>query len=579
MNEDLKKNWKKHLGMLGALWLLLFVFSTVVTTLGGRHMEEGTSWTWEMRVSCYDYIVALMAYTLGIFGLGRDAIIQLRGTNGRPMKERVMLGVTCAAGIVLCSVALCHEFSVLCNAGYTPDPLKRTVMITFGVLMAIGYAFRDVLPDPDKENHEEKPEPHAVGVEGRSGEAQPLSMSSWIVLTVLGLLFVWMIYGTLRDQITYMFADKTQEVAPQPSVEAPAQTAVKVSPPASFDELSKAFVCVCLEDKRPCGSGLLVGFHEHDSRRVMMVTAAHVGAAAAGSVKGEPVVNLLLSNSIAESDAYHSIKGNDIKWIAPTNGTDLAVLDLTDEFAKIVAEGVDVRYVSMSTYPIPVDDPFAITGVAVLPRAWLPACGIGLGTNVRVMGMGSEIWAASRGKKRQPLALRAGLISTRLDYFDDELGEKSPVGPITIESGVRPGFSGGPVFAYSRVGASTYPVLIGVVRSVLNAQNEGQIIQGLVVTPKALSGYAQVTPLDALLKSNSPQLAMIAPEAKGPTPAQRDGVPHAPLAAFDFEIKKGGTVINPPFFRERQLLFSSAKLVVLPTNGRMALQKRKRPLS
>ena len=40
---------------------------------------------------------------------------------------------------------------------------------------------------------------------------------------------------------------------------------------------------------------------------------------------------------------------------------------------------------------------------------------------------------------------------------------------------------------------------------------------------------------------------MIAPEAKVPDLAQRDGVPHGPLAAFDFEIKKGETEINPPF--------------------------------
>ena len=84
-------------------------------------------------------------------------------------------------------------------------------------------------------------------------------------------------------------------------------------------------------------------------------------------------------------------------------------------------------------------------------------------------------------------------------------------------------------------------------RSVLKSHETKQVVQGMVIAPLALSGYAQVTPLDSFLAGNAAQLVGIAPDAKRePAPKSDHAVPQSPIGTYVYEIKKGETVIDPP---------------------------------
>lgn len=527
--EDMKKNWKRLACLVGGLWLLACIDIILVSCLGSKHVDPKTRWTMAMHVSFYDTVVSLLAYELGIFCLVRCVVRQLTGKGEKEKGGRIVYGIGATIFALLGVIVFCHELAGVACEGFTPDTVQRTIIMTVALLVAMGWVVDKVVPREEKKD---------------DAKAEPTPNSVWVCFGIAMALFLVILYAPIKSQIDYLLRIGSKKDAPKRQ---PQQEVIKVSPPANLDELAKAFVCVASEDKLPSGSGLLVGMGEKDQRRVMMITAAHVGAGVASRVKGEPVVNLMLNNSVAEKDAWYSVRGNNIKWVAPTNGADIAILDLTDELPKMVTEGIDVKYVKMSTYPLPDDDPRAITGVVAVPRTWLGQYGIGLGTGVRVMGMAAELWDASPKKKRQPMAVRRGQIAARLDYFDDEIPDSTTFGPITIECEVRPGFSGGPVFANVPLGNLPYPVLIGVMRSVLKSHETKQVVQGMVIAPLALSGYAQVTPLDSFLAGNTAQLVGIAPDAKRePAPKSDHAVPQSPIGTYVYEIKKGETVIDPP---------------------------------
>jgi len=271
--------------------------------------------------------------------------------------------------------------------------------------------------------------------------------------------------------------------------------------PATYEELAKAFVCVCPKAGRgPVGSGILIGAGIGDRLKVCLVTARHVAelSVAAG---GPNSVSFILHRQNADNDYRKTFSGEGLKWLAGANGSDLASVDVTQAFRTSRAEGIDVKYVPLKFHPTPVNDVAAVQGTFLIRREDFARFGIGLGSEVGSLGFAGELWSAMQGRDRQPMAYRAGHIAIR----NDEMNTFTPSGSPTyiVESNMHPGFSGGPVFAHYQVNGLAYPALIGIVQDVVASRGVMEITSEQNTKEKVVmpSGYAAVAPIDDLLKS------------------------------------------------------------------------------
>lgn len=148
---------------------------------------------------------------------------------------------------------------------------------------------------------------------------------------------------------------------------------------------------------------------------------------------------------------------------------------------------------------MPVDDPAAVQGSFLIRRSDFDKYHLGLGTEVGVLGLATEIWDSMIDRGRQPLGFRTGRVAIRNDSLP-----RSPTGaaPIyIIESDIHPGYSGGPVFATFKINGLDYLALIGIVKGCLGKRPEnvtainGDKLTGLFQS----SGFATVAPLDDLM--------------------------------------------------------------------------------
>lgn len=269
--------------------------------------------------------------------------------------------------------------------------------------------------------------------------------------------------------------------------------------PATYEELAKAFVCVCPKaGTGPVGSGVLIGGGSGDRLKVCLVTARHVAELCI--VAGGPnSVSFILHRQNADNDYRKTYSGEGLKWLAGANGSDLASVEVTQAFQTSRSEGIDVKYVPLKFLPTPVDDVAAVQGTFLIRREDFARFGIGLGTEVGSLGFAGELWSAMQGRDRQPMAFRAGHIAIR----NDEMKTFTPSGSPTyiVESNMHPGFSGGPVFAHYQVNGLTYPALIGIVQDVVASRGMMEITSEQNTKEKVVmpSGYAAVAPIDELL--------------------------------------------------------------------------------
>lgn len=541
----MRKNIKEALCMWGMLIAMLLAGTGLVLALGGHHHQFSDFKPWDMQVGVYGCVAGTVSYCIAAFGFLRMAVMRFRSyAKDRKIENLGYVAIGVLVGIAA-FIGVLSELSRTARCGFSPDPMRRTVTMTILLLGSIGYIGNLIFPhDPEEQNN--RTEGDAVPAEG--DDIRPATKGSLAVAWIAGIasfaVLVYLVYGQVKGMI------QNQCESPAPAeVEQPAAQRAQVAPPANLEDLSRAFVCVGCGDKDLLGSGVLLGHMENGRRTVMLVSAAHVAQGCRPRAGEEPDVLLMLHNCVDADDVFYRIKDGANRWIAHRSGTDLAVIDLTEEFDQIVAACPDVRYIRISPGPTRSDDEFSIAGVAVLPRSMMMKYGIGIGTEVRIFGLGAELWMVSRERKQQPLALRKGAICSRLDFFDDENPDWPLAGPILIESGVRPGFSGGPVFAYVMFDGRAYPILVGIVRSILHAQEIGQVIQGIPVGTKSMSGYAQVTPLDVLVQpKDAKPVEPLRRISFDPAPVSDDrNTPTGKVESVRIEIRKGETVIDPPF--------------------------------
>ena len=274
---------------------------------------------------------------------------------------------------------------------------------------------------------------------------------------------------------------------------------VACAAPPTYEDLAHAFVCVCDGPKRPpIGSGVFVGVKESKGLRVYLMTACHV-AGACIAAQGEEAVSFIVHCPNGTNDVRKTYLGNGISWRFPRTGSDLAVFDVTQTFNTLRKEGVDVRYVFFQYVPLQNDDPAAVQGSVVIRRGDFDKYKLGIGTEVGILGLASEIWDSMIIKGRQPLGFRTGRVAVRNDSLP-----RSPTGaaPIyIIESDIHPGYSGGPVFARYTINGLDYFSLIGVVKGCIGKITDQGKITTVSQFNKAFvpSGFATVVPIDDLV--------------------------------------------------------------------------------
>lgn len=274
---------------------------------------------------------------------------------------------------------------------------------------------------------------------------------------------------------------------------------VACAAPATYEDIAHAFVCICDGPKRPpIGSGVFVGVSEPNGLRVYLMTACHV-AGACIAAQGDGTVSFIVHCPNGTNDVRKTYHGDGICWRFPRTGSDLAVFDVTQAFNALRKKSVDVRYVFFQYVPLRNDDPAAVQGSVVIRRGDFDKYKLGIGTEVGILGLASEIWDSMIIRGRQPLGFRTGRVAIRNDSLPHSPTVAAPI--YIIESDIHPGYSGGPVFARYTINGLDYFALIGVVKGCIGKISD----QGKITTVSQLnkafvpSGFATVVPIDDLL--------------------------------------------------------------------------------
>ena len=333
-------------------------------------------------------------------------------------------------------------------------------------------------------------------------------------LFILGIAAIVMVGGPLIDRI---FPSKIECSAPQsvenkqvnvlspyglPPVQMIDGKPVACAAPATYEDLAHAFVCVCKAPKHPpMGSGVLAGVKEPNGLKVYLLTARHV-AEACIAANGRDSVTFLAHRPNETNDFRKTYHGEAVQWGFATTGSDLAVVDVTKPFNTLRQEGVDVRYVFLQHTPLPVDDPAAVQGAFVIKRRDFEKYHLGIGTEVGVLGVASEIWESMLYKGRQPLGFRTGRVAIRNDALPRRARGGAPI--YIIEADTHPGYSGGPVFASFKINGLDYPALIGVVKGSIGKRSEDvtTVDGGKITEVFKGSGFATVSPIGDLIERN-----------------------------------------------------------------------------
>ena len=292
----------------------------------------------------------------------------------------------------------------------------------------------------------------------------------------------------------------------------PAQTSVQseqsappqrtVAPPASFEEIAKACVVICAatDKKPPCGSGVFVGVgQEGEKPRIFLLTAAHV-AQRVNMGTTTNAVAFIVHRPNENTDLRKTVAPDGNGWLTPGGLEDIAMVDVTSAFGRMVNEGLDVKYIHAAALPVEDVPPNAVKGTFTVRRDSFGQYNIGLGTEIRALGMATELWRNNLPKERvrQPLVLRAGVIATR---HDTPLLAWTSEGAFIVDARLAPGFSGGPVFAMVRNAYLEYPALVGVCLGVVRGVDFDDADKVRTLNESVQSAYGIVTPLDKMFMS------------------------------------------------------------------------------
>ena len=318
-------------------------------------------------------------------------------------------------------------------------------------------------------------------------------------LCLLALLWLmgWFPFNGFFDRL--ISKDQTAQ-SPQPappsSQNAPAQ--VKLAQPASFEEVAKACVVICSPaTKSPCGSGVFVGLRQENSApRVYLLTAAHV-VQLVSPLGNTNVVSFIVHRPNEKTDLRKTVEADSRAWVSPGGVNDIAMVDVTGAFGRMVAEGLDVKCILATQLPIEDVPENAVRGAFAVRSESFGPYNIGLGTEIRALGMATELWRSNLPKERvrQPLALRAGVIATR---HDTPLLAGASEGAFIVDARLAPGFSGGPVFAMVRNAYLEYPALVGVCLGVVRGVSFDDADRVRTLDESVQSAYGIVTPLDKM---------------------------------------------------------------------------------
>lgn len=322
------------------------------------------------------------------------------------------------------------------------------------------------------------------------------------MLCLLALLWLqgWFPFNGFLDGLIGKGKSAQVEQAPvQPEESVPAPR--KLAPPASFEEIAKACVVICsaVGKKPPCGSGVFVGIGpEGEKPRVFLLTAAHVVRGIAGATATNAIA-FIVHRKNEKTDLRKTVFPDGKGWIWPGGENDIAAVDVTGAFDRMLGEGLDVKYVYGSVLPVDDVPERAVKGVLAVRHELFDKYNIGLGTDIRALGMATELWHINAPKERvrQPLALRAGIIATR---HDTPLLPGASKGSFIIDARLAPGFSGGPVFALVRHGYLEYPALVGVCLGIVRGYSFDNDDKPRTLDESVQSGYGIVTPLDEMFK-------------------------------------------------------------------------------
>ena len=336
-------------------------------------------------------------------------------------------------------------------------------------------------------------------------EKRPLDKHDWldgILTTVCFVALLWWMGWFPFNGFLDGLLGKEQKVQPaqtsvQPEQSVPPQR--MVAPPAAFEEVAKACVVLCsvTDKKPPCGSGVFVGVgQEGEKPRIFLLTAAHV----AQRVNiGTPTnaVAFIIHRPNENTDLRKTVAPDGNGWLTPGGLEDIAMVDVTSAFGRMVDEGQDVKYIHAAALPVEDVPPNAVKGTFTVRRESFGQYNIGLGTEIRALGMATELWRSNLPKERvrQPLALRAGVIATR---HDTPLLVGASEGAFIVDARLAPGFSGGPVFAMVRNAYLEYPALVGVCLGVVRGVNFDDADKVRTLTESVQSAYGIVTPLDKM---------------------------------------------------------------------------------
>lgn len=323
------------------------------------------------------------------------------------------------------------------------------------------------------------------------------------VLTTISLVaFLWWMgwfpfNGFFDDLLGKKQQAQPAQAAVQPEQNAPGQP--KIAPPASFEEIAKACVVLCsvTDKKPPCGSGVFVGVgQEGEKPRIFLLTAAHV---AQRVNMGTPTnaVAFIIHRPNENTDLRKTVAPDGNGWLTPGGLEDIAMVDVTSAFGRMVDEGQDVKYIHAAALPVEGVPPNAVKGTFTVRRESFGQYNIGLGTEIRALGMATELWRSNLPKERvrQPLALRAGVIATR---HDTPLLAGASEGAFIVDARLAPGFSGGPVFAMVRNAYLEYPALVGVCLGVVRGVSFDDADRVRTLDESVQSAYGIVTPLDKM---------------------------------------------------------------------------------
>ena len=308
----------------------------------------------------------------------------------------------------------------------------------------------------------------------------------------------WFPFNGFLDSLTGKGEPAQPALSPaQPEEIAPAPR--RVAPPAPFEEIAKACVVVCsVRDKKsPCGSGVFVGVgQEGEKPRIFLLTAAHVAELVAPGITTN-VVAFIVHRPNKDTDLRKVVYIDGTGWLTPGGVEDIAMVDVTSAFDRMVDEGLDVKYIYATILPVEDVPPNAVKGALAVRRELFGQYNIGLGTEIRALGMATELWRSNVPKERvrQPLALRAGVIATR---HDTPMLPGTSEGSFIVDARLAPGFSGGPVFAMVRNGYLEYPALAGVCLGVVKGLDFDDAEKARTVTESVQSAYGIVTPLDKM---------------------------------------------------------------------------------